>query len=172
MLAGAEGDEVTGGTKKEDTGTEGQTQQGEPEVSNLHLPHSTGQDKREGDATHKERIAAQISGDFSHLTEEEQASLKTLLTSYSDVFALDPSELGTTHLVTHSIDVGEHPPIKLPVRRTPFTLRRKVDELLQEMLDQGVVEPSESLWASPIVLIQKKDGGICFCVDYRSHQAG
>ena len=49
----------------------------------------------------------------------------------------------------------------------PFALRRKVDELVQEMLDQEVIEPSGSPWASPIVLVQKKDGGVRFCVDYR-----
>jgi hypothetical protein len=49
-------------------------------------------------------LFSQLDVDFHHLTEQEQASLKTLLVSYADVFALDPSELGTTKLVTHSIN--------------------------------------------------------------------
>ena len=92
---------------------------------------------------------------------------KKNLVSYSDVFALNPNELGTTQLVTHSIDTGSHPPIKQPIRQTPFALRKKVDQLVQDMLDQGVVEASQSPWASPIVLVQKNDGGVRFCVNYR-----
>ena len=69
--------------------------------------------------------------------------------------------------MAHSINTGQHPPIRQPVRRTPFALRKKVDELVEEMLSQGVIEPSGSPWASPIVLVQKKDGGVRFCVDYR-----
>lgn len=69
--------------------------------------------------------------------------------------------------MTHSIDTGEHRPIRQPVRRTPFTLRATVDQLVKEMLDQKVIEPSSSPWASPIVLVQKKDGGVRFSVDYR-----
>ena len=112
-------------------------------------------------------LFSRINWDLSHHTEEELKSLKSLLVSYSDVFALNPNELGTTQLVTHSIDTGSHPPIKQPIRRTPFALRKKIDQLVQDMLDQGVVEASQSPWASPIVLVQKKDGGVRFCVDYR-----
>ena len=69
----------------------------------------------------QERVAklfSQLGADFSQLVKEDRETLKTLLSSYSDVFALDPSELGTTDLVTHSIYTDQHLPIKQPLRRT------------------------------------------------------
>ena len=71
-------------------------------------------------------------------------------------------ELGSTDLTQHSIKTGDHPPIKQPPRRIPSALHQTVDELVGSSLSQGVVVP----WASPIVLVQKKDGRTRFCVDY------
>lgn len=105
--------------------------------------------------------------DSTPLTPEEKTQLRTLLETYADVFALDPSELGTSSIIRHSIKTGEHSPIRQPLRRMPFTLRPQVDKLVQEMLAQGVIQPSSSPWASPVVLVRKKDSTMRFCVDYR-----
>ena len=39
--------------------------------------------------------------------------------------------------------------------------------MVQEMLMGEVIQESASPWASPVVIVQKKDGALCFCVDYR-----
>ena len=52
-------------------------------------------------------------------------------------------------------------------RRTPIHLRHEIDKLIDEILEKDVIEPSNSPWASGVVLVKKKDGSLRFCVDYR-----
>ena len=82
--------------------------------------------------------------------------LEDLLLNSIDVFALNDSELGRTSLVKHSIDTGDHPPIKQQPRCTPFVQREKISKLIDEMQQSGVVQPSASAWASPIVIVPKR----------------
>jgi hypothetical protein len=49
----------------------------------------------------------------------------------------------------------------------PFAIRQEVARQLKQMQDSGVVQPSSSQWASPVVMVQKKDGPHRFCVNYR-----
>ena len=103
-------------------------------------------------------------GDWSA---EQTEALDSLLDQYHDRFALDSTDLGYTSLVTHAIDTGTSAPLHQPPRRIPFSLRKQAESLVQDMLSQGVVKPSKSPWASPIVLAKKKDSTMRFCVDYR-----
>lgn len=50
----------------------------------------------------------------------------------------------------------------------PYALRDKVKQEIDDMLDAGKVEPSDSPYPFPIVLIEKNDNTLRFCVDYRN----
>ena len=62
---------------------------------------------------------------------------------------------------------GTAKPIRLPAYRLPHAYRDEVKKELDEMLRNGVIEPSNSEWSAPIVLVPKKDGSLRICVDYR-----
>ena len=105
------------------------------------------------------------------LPEEVQLKVKDHLIMSADIFALDDTQLGVTTVVEHSIDTGEAKPIKQRPWRTPLAYREKVVTMIGDMLARGVVVPSRSSWASPVVLVTKKDGSLRFCVDYRQLNA-
>ena len=72
-------------------------------------------------------------------------------------------------MLQHHINTGVSPTIRQPTWRVPLPQRDTVHQILQEMLKRNVISPSKSPWASPIVLVTKKDGTIRFCVDYRKY---
>lgn len=88
--------------------------------------------------------------------------LKSLLKESTDVFA---SELGCTNIVRHIIDTDTHMPVKQPPYRTPIVQRDKIKHMVEQVQKQGIVQPSKSR-ASTVMLVPKKDGSLCFCVDY------
>ncbi|CAH8556952.1 unnamed protein product [Dicrocoelium dendriticum] len=96
-----------------------------------------------------------------------QARLAQVIQNYSDAFAWKSGDLGRTGLVKHSIDTGVARPIKVPPRRIPIHWQGEIQKLIDEMLEKNVIQPSNSPWASPVVLVKKKDGGFRLCVDYR-----
>ena len=64
---------------------------------------------------------------------------------------------GRTHLMQHRIKTGDARPVRMPQYRLPHAYRELVDKELQEMEKGGVIETSNSEWASPIVLIKKTE---------------
>ena len=127
------------------------------------VPKKTLQEGRE----HKERLRKVLKVDHGNLTEDQYCRLKEFLLERHEQFALVSSKLGTTNVVTHTINTKDHPSIHQQPRRIPFALRNTIEEMVQKMMNQGVIRPSRSPWASPVVLVRKKDGSHRFCVDYR-----
>ena len=98
---------------------------------------------------------------------DRQVILNTLL-KYANVF---DESLGYTDVITHTINTGNTDPIRQYPRRFPYAYRDEVNRQISDMLEQGVIQQSTSPWASPIVLVKKKDGNFRFCVDYRKLNA-
>lgn len=76
-------------------------------------------------------------------------------------------KLGCTNLVELEIRTKSSP-IKQRYYPISPALQKEVNVELETMLRDGIVEPSNSPWSSPIVMIKKKTGGWRFCVDYRA----
>ena len=72
-----------------------------------------------------------------------------------------------TNVVTHAIDTGDAGPIRQPAHRLSAEERQVQRGEVLKMLQAGVIVPSNSPWASLVVLVGKKDGSKRFCVDYR-----
>ena len=98
---------------------------------------------------------------------EEKARLKEIIQRYSDCFSLHEYDLGRTSVVTHQIDTGNSRPVKQVLRRHPPPHQEEIDRQVKSMLEQDIIEPSKSPWASNVVIVKKKDGAMRFCIDYR-----
>jgi len=96
-----------------------------------------------------------------------RSDLHCFLIKHANTFAKSPDDLGFCDILQHDIDTGDTYPIKQPSRRPPLSQGNVENELLDNMLASGVIEPSHSPWASPVTLVKKPDGSYRFCVDYR-----
>ena len=111
--------------------------------------------------------------DMLNLTSEnldnvQRGQLANTLLQFTDLFPVPGSALtGHTDAVEHSIDTGTTTPIWCAPRRMSPQKIKKEETCVTEMLTGGQIEPSDSPWSAPVVLVMKKDGGTRFCVDYR-----
>ena len=99
-------------------------------------------------------------------TEQNKERALNLLGEYHDIFALEDGEMGCTKAAEHKIEVTDQKPFKERPRNIPSGLLDEVKDHLNHMLDVGAIKPSKSVWSNAMVLVQKKDGGLWFCIDF------
>ena len=112
------------------------------------------------------KVLWDIVSTITHLSNSEKELLFVLLMEYADVFSFH-SDLGRTNLTKHHIDTGDSQHIHQLPRHVSPARRQEVRQLLTEMLKNDIIQPSNSPWSSPIILVRKRDGSTRFCIDYR-----
>ena len=105
------------------------------------------------------------------LSFSEQQEARALLDKYRDSFSQGEADLGCTPLVHHTIPLLDNAPTRQRYRRLPPSHYELVKAHIQGLLEQKVIRPSCSPYSAPTVVVQKKDGGIRMCVDYRQLNA-
>lgn len=76
-----------------------------------------------------------------------------------------PEKIKDSGIKMHLVFKAEVP-VYQSLRRLSAEQRRIVNQIVNEWTSKGIVHPSNSEYASPIVLVKKKDGGSILCVDY------
>ena len=98
------------------------------------------------------------------LKDSQKHQLENLLQQYSDIFSDVPK---VTNLLEHSIPLTTDEPVISKPYPVPLSMKNVIRKEIDKMLKLGVIEPSTASYASPVVLVRKKDNTVRFCIDYR-----
>ena len=94
-----------------------------------------------------------------------QKAAQELISEFTCIFSKDYLDIGRTSIAKHSIKVNDSVSFKEWYRWILSGMYEEVKVHIQEMLDVDAIRPSISPWASAVVLVQKKDGKLWFCIN-------
>ena len=99
------------------------------------------------------RVGAELNG-------EQRNKVMAVLRRYEEI-------PGKATVIEHKIDRTDNRPIRCKPYPLPYAKRGEIREKIKNMMDTGIVKESSSPYASPLVVIKKKDGSVRMCVDSR-----
>ncbi len=88
----------------------------------------------------------------------EEQSMHELLAKYADIIYTDVKELAKTNIIQHTIHLLNSTPIAQECHLMDQRDRNWLKKELNELLEKGIIRESMSSWATPIVIVGKKDG--------------
>jgi hypothetical protein len=137
------------------------------EVQEVRQIHVT--DKKKGEnATPVSLAEIGVNLDKCELPENERNSVLEVLMKNREIFAKGTWDRGFCAITTHRITIADNQtPIRQYPYRVPYHQKKEIEDQVTKMLDSGIISPSYSPWAAPVVLVKKKNGEWRLCVDYR-----
>jgi len=118
----------------------------------------------------KTPITAEMVKYGSTLSSDEVDRLVQLLNQYRECFAFNLNELGCTNVLEMDI-VDDGKPVMSKPYRASASERETISRIVQEWKEAGIVTETKSAYASPVLLVTKKDGDARLVVDYRKLNA-
>ena len=101
------------------------------------------------------------------LTQIQRHQLTQILDKNQDVFSQHETDLGLFPGFKHVIDTGDHPPLRCKPRPLSQAKRESLQSEIRKLQEAKIIRCSRSNWASPIVMVIKKDLTWRLCIDYR-----
>lgn len=102
--------------------------------------------------------------DLDELTSLEKRRLSIVIDKYKTLASKAP---GLTNLICHHIDTGDAKPIRQRQYAMSPAIQKHLHKEIDQMLKDDIIEPSNSPWCSPIVMVTKKDNTYRMCFDGR-----
>ena len=109
----------------------------------------------------KESVADAATG--SNLTDEQHSEFMDLANQFSSLFTEAP---GTTDLAQHHIKLTSDEPVRSRPYPVPYSMRESLKKDIADVIKVAVIRESDSPYASPVVVVKKKDNTNRVCVDY------
>ena len=104
--------------------------------------------------------------DMAKFDEVQKDKIKRFLRDNQNCFPRE-GKVGYSDTIKFKVNTTDDVPVSQPYRRIPPHQLMEVKAHIQKLLEQAIIRPSHSPYASPIVLAKKRDGGLHMCFDYR-----
>ena len=112
--------------------------------------------KRSDNQTFLVNVMTVDSGANDDTQSVHHAKVKPLLDQFSDVFEEMPPGLPPKRGIGHTISTGDAPPVSKGMYRLSPKEKLEVEKQVKELLEKGLIQPSQSPYGAPVIFVQKK----------------
>ena len=109
-------------------------------------------------------VLRNLDSKLSHLSESQRQDLEKHLLKFQHLFPDVPTR---TDQIYYDADVGNADPSKLHPYRLNSSKQKYLKDEIKYLVENDFIEPSNSIWNSPFILVPKPDGSYRMCTDYR-----
>ena len=103
----------------------------------------------------------------TELQGEDAQKVLNVVNDYKDLVAKNMRQIGCTNLAEMSISLTDSTPINRRPHRVSYPERKQIQSMVHDLKEAGMIEDSDSPFASPVLLVKKKTGDVRMCIDYR-----